>query len=61
MTSKEEKGVRLGRRILFPLYLDPQKKAQLRKLSESTRVPMAVYLREAVDDLLKKYARELKR
>ena len=32
---------------------------QLKRLSEITGVPMAAYLREAVDDLLKKYAATL--
>jgi len=46
------------RRILTPVYLDPEKKASLDKLSKTTRVPAAVYLREAVDDLLRKYSRK---
>ena len=50
-----------GRRKMFPVYLDPPQKASLKRLSEVTRVPMATYLREAVDDLLTKYAKELKR
>ena len=47
--------MKTGKRILTPLYLDPPQKAALRKLSERTRVPMAVYLREGVDMLLAKY------
>jgi hypothetical protein len=47
--------VKIGKRILHPLHLDPPQKAALRKLSDRTRVPMAVYLREAVDMLLAKY------
>ncbi len=34
---------------------------QLKRLSEITGVPMATYLREAVDDLLKKYAATLQK
>jgi hypothetical protein len=30
-------------------------------LSEATRVPQAVYLREALDDLLKKYSATIKK
>lgn len=41
-------------------YLTPQQKAALDRLSKATRVPRAEYLREAVDDLLKKYAKTLK-
>jgi predicted DNA-binding protein len=40
---------------MTPLYLDPPQKAALRKLSDRTRIPMAVYLREAVDMLIAKY------
>lgn len=34
---------------------------QLKRLSDATRVPQAVYLREALDDLLKKYAGTLRK
>ena len=44
-----------GKRVLTSLYLDPPVHKALRQLSETTRVPTAVYLREAVADLLKKY------
>jgi predicted DNA-binding protein len=38
-----------------PLYLEPEKAELLAKLSERTRIPKAVLLREAVDDLLAKH------
>lgn len=44
-----------GKRVLTSLYLDPPVHKALRQLSETTRVPAAAYLREAVEDLLKKY------
>lgn len=44
-----------GKRVLTSLYLDPPGHAALKALSERTRIPVAVYLREAVDDLLTKY------
>ena len=44
-----------GKRVLTSLYLDPPVHKALRRLSETTRVPTAAYLREAVEDLLKKY------
>jgi predicted DNA-binding protein len=44
-----------GKRILTSLYIEPEVHAALKGLSELTRVPIAVYLREAVTDLLKKY------
>jgi hypothetical protein len=44
-----------GKRVLTSLYLDPPAYAALKAYSESTRVPVAVYLREAIDDLLAKH------
>lgn len=44
-----------GKRVLTSLYLDPPMHVALKELSETTRVPIAVYLREAVSDLLAKY------
>ena len=38
-----------------PIYLEPEKAALLAALSDETRIPKAVLLREAVDDLLVKY------
>lgn len=44
-----------GKRVLTSLYLDPPVHKALKELSLKTRVPTAVYLREAIADLLKKY------
>lgn len=44
-----------GRRVLTSLYLDPPVHKALKQLSETSRVPVAVYLREAIADLLSKY------
>ena len=41
-----------GKRILTSLYLDPSVADELRHLSAGTRLPQAVYLREAVAPLL---------
>lgn len=38
-----------------PIYLDPEKAASLNELAARTRIPKAVLLREAVDDLLAKH------
>ena len=38
-----------------PLYLEPGKAELLDELSGTTRIPKAVLLREAVDDLLVKH------
>jgi hypothetical protein len=40
---------------LQSLYLEPAKAELLDNLAEETRIPKAVLLREAVDDLLAKY------
>jgi hypothetical protein len=42
---------------LQSLYLEPQKAALLDALAGQTRIPKAVLLREAVDDLLIKHKR----
>ena len=44
-----------GKRVLTSLYIEPDVHRALKRLSEETRVPIAVYLREAVSDLLAKY------
>jgi hypothetical protein len=44
-----------GRRVLTSLYLDPPVHKALKQLSETSRIPVAVYLREAIADLLSKY------
>ncbi len=47
-----------GNLVQMPAYLTPKQKAGLEKLSKATRVSQQAYLREAVDDLLKKYRRK---
>jgi predicted DNA-binding protein len=49
------------KRTSTTVYLEPEQAERLKRLSEATRVPQAIYIREAVDDLLKKYARELRK
>jgi len=51
----EPKRTMKGKRILTSIYLDPPVYEAIKKLSKETRVPQSVYLREALDDLLKKY------
>jgi hypothetical protein len=50
-----------GNQAPITSYYEPSAVQQLKKLSEATRVPQAVYLREALDDLLKKYAATLRK
>lgn len=45
-----------GNQTAITGYYDPDAAQQLKTLSEKTRVRQAEYLREALDDLLKKYA-----
>jgi hypothetical protein len=44
-----------GNRTQLLGYYDPSAVKQLRVLSKLTRVPQSVYLREALDALLRKY------
>lgn len=46
--------------IQAPMYLTPAQFKELNRLAEVTRIPRAVLVREAIDDLLKKYAKVLK-
>jgi hypothetical protein len=45
-----------GKRVLTSLYLDPDVAERLKELSRATRVPQAVYLREAVEQMLSHYS-----
>jgi hypothetical protein len=42
-------------RVYTGIYLDRAQHAALRKLSDETRVPLAVYLRDAIDLLLARH------
>jgi predicted DNA-binding protein len=52
---------KVGKQIRVISYYSPDAFEQLKRLSAATRVPQAVYLREALDDLLKKYAATLRK
>jgi predicted DNA-binding protein len=43
------------KRITTTIYLDPEQVEALRRLHERTKVPTAVRIREAVDNLLQRY------
>ena len=45
-----------GSRTQLLGYYEPTAVKHLRLLSKLTRVPQSVYLREALDDLLRKYS-----
>ena len=48
------------KRLFTGVYFDRPQHDALRALSDETRVPLAAYLREAVDMLLSKYGRKVK-
>jgi predicted DNA-binding protein len=50
-----------GNQTAITSYYEPSAAQQLKRLSEATRVPQSAYLREALDDLLKKYAGTLRK
>jgi len=50
-----------GKQVPISGYYDPDTVRRLQRLTEVTRVPQAVYLREALDDLLGKYASILRK
>ena len=50
-----------GSQAQITSYYDPDAVRQLKKLCEATRVSQAAYLREALEDLLKKYAATLRK
>ena len=49
-----------GKRVFTGVYFDRPQHDALRELSDRTRVPLAAYLREAVDMLLAKYGVKVK-
>ena len=48
------------RPVQTPMYLTPDQFKELNRLAEVTRLQRSVLVREAIDDLLKKYAKVLK-
>lgn len=54
-------AMKVGKQIRVISYYQPEAFEQLKRLAETTRVTQAVYLREALDDLLKKYASTLRK
>jgi hypothetical protein len=54
-------AVKVGRQIKVVSYYSPEAFEQLQRLAAVTRVTQSVYLREALDDLLRKYAGTLRK
>ena len=53
--AKAKRNANRLKKSALPLYVEPEIAEELRALSERTRVPQQVYLREGVDLVLKKY------
>ncbi|HEX7044494.1 MAG TPA: ribbon-helix-helix domain-containing protein [Burkholderiales bacterium] len=53
--------MRVGRRELMPLYLRPEQKTALEKLSKATGKPQQVLAREGIDLLLAEYGTRTKK
>ena len=51
----------VGKQVRVVSYYRPEAFEQLQRLAAATRVTQSVYLREALDDLLKKYAATLRK
>lgn len=49
-----------GRQVQVSLYLPPELAEKLKQLSDKTRVAQAAYFREAIEDLIEKYASTLR-
>ncbi len=45
----------MGNKVLRSIYLDIAQVEKIKRLSERTKVPQAVYVREGLDLLLRKY------
>ena len=61
ITIREFMVSQKGRQAQTSVYLPLETLERLQKLSKHSRIPMASYLREAVEDLLKKYEEPKKR
>jgi predicted DNA-binding protein len=48
------------KKVARTIYIKDEQLDALKKLSEKTKVPQSVYVREALDMLLEKYSEQLK-
>jgi len=49
----------LGNKVLRSIYLDVAQVERIKRLSDITKVPQAVYVREGLDLLLQKYEEKM--
>lgn len=50
----------MQKKIARTIYIKDEQVEALKRLSEKTKVPQSVYVREALDMLLEKYSEQLK-
>ena len=51
----------MAKKALRSVYLDLEQVERLKKLSDKTRVPQAVYIREGLDLVMSKHEKKLKK
>jgi hypothetical protein len=49
----------MGEKVLRSIYLDITQVEKIKKLSEITKVPQAVYVRQGLDLILRKYEEQI--
>ena len=49
----------MGKKVLRSVYLESEQMERLKRLSATTRVPQAVYIREGLDLVMKKYEKRI--
>ena len=49
----------MGSKVLRSIYLDITQVERIKKLSEITKVPQAIYVREGLDFILRKYEEQI--
>jgi predicted DNA-binding protein len=54
------RGFLSQRKVARTIYIKDEQMEALKRLSEKTKVPQSVYVREALDMLLEKYSEQLK-
>jgi DNA replicative helicase MCM subunit Mcm2 (Cdc46/Mcm family) len=56
----EERKSLAQRKVARTIYINDEQLEALKRLSEKTKVPQSVYVREALDMVLEKYSEQLK-
>jgi hypothetical protein len=59
MFKSSIRGAGVGNKVLRSIYIEVEQLEKLKALSQRTKVPQAVYIREALDLILQKYAHQL--